>query len=140
MCLFGLHGATEIDYTIDDEEIKACRNCLKEVEWTLATSVAFAERITAHKTPLNMHYWWGFSFLIWTIRKYRKVGCMDIVEAKRNLELLGKNRSRLMNYNHLFSSYAFKESCGAELRKINKQIHCIEEQLNAQSQKTRRDS
>ncbi|MEK5787687.1 MULTISPECIES: hypothetical protein [Acinetobacter] len=62
---------------------------------------------------------------------------MDIVEAKRNLELLGKNRSRLMNYNHLFSSYAFKESCGAELRKINKQIHCIEEQLNAQSQKTR---
>lgn len=62
---------------------------------------------------------------------------MDIVEAKRNLELLGKNRSRLMNYNHLFSSYAFKESCGAELRKINKQIHCIEEQLNAQSKKTR---
>ena len=62
---------------------------------------------------------------------------MDIVEAKRNLELLGKNRSRLMNYNHLFLSYAFKESCGAELRKINKQIHCIEEQLNAQPQKTR---
>jgi hypothetical protein len=22
MCLFGLHGATEIDYTIDDKEIK----------------------------------------------------------------------------------------------------------------------
>lgn len=62
---------------------------------------------------------------------------MDIVEAKRNLELLGKNRSRLMNYNHLFSSYAFRESCGAELRKINKQIHGIEEQLNAQPQKTR---
>ena len=31
MCLFGLHGATEIDYTIDDEEIKVCRDCLKEV-------------------------------------------------------------------------------------------------------------
>lgn len=42
-----------------------------------------------------------------------------------------------MNYNHLYSSYAFKESCSAELRKINKQIHGIEEQLNAQSQKTR---
>ena len=56
---------------------------------------------------------------------------MDIIEAKRNLELLEKNRSRLMNYNHLFSSYAFRESCGAELRKINKQIHGIEEQLNA---------
>ena len=58
---------------------------------------------------------------------------MDIVEAKRNLELLEKNRSRLMNYNHLYSSYAFKEMCLAELRKVNKQIHGIEEQLNAKS-------
>ena len=32
MCLFGLHGATEIDYTIDDEEIKVCRDCMKEVK------------------------------------------------------------------------------------------------------------
>lgn len=31
LCLFGLHGATEIDYTIDDEEIKVCRDCMKEV-------------------------------------------------------------------------------------------------------------
>jgi len=30
MCLFGLHGATEIDYTMEGEEIKVCRNCLKE--------------------------------------------------------------------------------------------------------------
>ena len=30
-CLFGFHGATEIDYTVDDEEIKVCRDCLKEV-------------------------------------------------------------------------------------------------------------
>lgn len=32
MCLFGLHGVTVIDYTIDDEKIKVCRDCLKEVE------------------------------------------------------------------------------------------------------------
>lgn len=32
LCLFGLHGATEIDYTVDNEEIKVCRDCLKEVE------------------------------------------------------------------------------------------------------------
>ena len=32
MCLFGFHGATEIDYTIDDEGIKVCRDCLKEVK------------------------------------------------------------------------------------------------------------
>jgi len=29
MCFFGFHGAIEIDYTIDDEEIKVCRDCLK---------------------------------------------------------------------------------------------------------------
>lgn len=62
---------------------------------------------------------------------------MDTVEAQRNLEVLERNRSRLMNYNHLYSSYAFKEMCGAELRKVNKQIHGIEEQLDAESQKTR---
>ena len=28
-CLFGFHGATEIDHTIDDEEINVCRNCGK---------------------------------------------------------------------------------------------------------------
>ena len=32
LCLFGLHGATEIDYTVDDEEIKVCRDCLEEVK------------------------------------------------------------------------------------------------------------
>ena len=32
MCLFGLHGAIEIDHTIDDEEIKVCRDCLKEIK------------------------------------------------------------------------------------------------------------
>ena len=30
--LFSLQGATEIDYTVDDEEIKECRDCLKEVK------------------------------------------------------------------------------------------------------------
>ena len=32
LCLFGLHGATEIDYTIDDEEITVCRSCLKAIK------------------------------------------------------------------------------------------------------------
>ncbi len=30
-CLFGFHSAVEIDYTVDDEEIKVCRDCMKEV-------------------------------------------------------------------------------------------------------------
>ncbi|MDH5819518.1 hypothetical protein [Acinetobacter pseudolwoffii] len=62
---------------------------------------------------------------------------VDRVEAYKNLEILKANQARLMNYNHLFSGYAFKEVCGAELRKVNKQIHGIEEQLNAESKKTR---
>ena len=28
-CLFGFHGAVEIDHTIDGDEIKVCRSCLK---------------------------------------------------------------------------------------------------------------
>ena len=32
MCLFGLHGAAEVEYTTDDEEIKVCRDCMKEVK------------------------------------------------------------------------------------------------------------
>ena len=31
-CLFGFHGVTEIDYTVDDEEIMLCRDCLKEID------------------------------------------------------------------------------------------------------------
>ncbi len=31
-CLFGFHGVTEIDHTIDGDEIKACRDCLKEIK------------------------------------------------------------------------------------------------------------
>ena len=90
MCLFGLHGATEIDYTVDDEEIKVCRDCLKEVKWTLVTSVTLAERITAHETPLNMHYWWGFSFLIG--------GYMtDKVQAKKDLEFCSAELSKYQN-------------------------------------------
>ncbi len=30
-CLFGLHGATEVDYAADDQEIKVCRDCMKDV-------------------------------------------------------------------------------------------------------------
>ena len=32
MYLFSFHGATEIEYTADDEQIKECRDCLKEIK------------------------------------------------------------------------------------------------------------
>ena len=56
---------------------------------------------------------------------------VDRVEAFKNLEILKANQTRLMNYNHLFSSHAFKQDCAAELKKISKQIAGIEKQLNA---------
>ena len=58
---------------------------------------------------------------------------VDRVEASKNLEILKANQARLMNYNHLFSSHAFKQDCGAELKKIGRQIYNIEKQLNAKS-------
>ena len=30
--LFCFHGAVEIDHTIDGDEIKVCRSCLKEIK------------------------------------------------------------------------------------------------------------
>ena len=61
------------------------------------------------------------------------VEVVDRVEASKNLEILKANQARLMNYNHLFSSHAFKQDCGAELKKISRQIYNIEKQLNAKS-------
>ena len=56
---------------------------------------------------------------------------VDRVEASKNLEILKANQARLMNYNHLFSSHAFRQDCIGELRKIGRQIASIEKQLNA---------
>ena len=56
---------------------------------------------------------------------------VDRVEAFKNLEILKANQARLMNYNHLFSSHAFRQDCISELRKISRQIAGIEKQLNA---------
>ena len=58
---------------------------------------------------------------------------VDRVEASKNLEILKANQARLMNYNHLFSSHAFKQDCGAELKEIGRRIYNIEKQLNAKS-------
>jgi len=32
MCLFGFHGATEIEHTVDGEKIEECRDCLKDAK------------------------------------------------------------------------------------------------------------
>lgn len=92
----------------------------------------FAERITALQTPLNTRYWRGFIFYFGYSEIPKDwVFMVDRVEAFKNLEILKANQTRLMNYNHLFSSHAFKQDCAAELKKISKQITGIEKQLNA---------
>ncbi|ENV12556.1 hypothetical protein F899_01585 [Acinetobacter sp. CIP 101934] len=32
LCLFGLHSTIEFECTADSEEIKLCRDCLKEIK------------------------------------------------------------------------------------------------------------
>ena len=49
-----------------------------------------AERITANRTPLNMHYWWGFSFLF-------EVIMTDKVQAKKDLEFCSAELSKYQN-------------------------------------------
>lgn len=33
LCLFGLHGASEVEYTIDGDQVIICRECLKEKKY-----------------------------------------------------------------------------------------------------------
>lgn len=87
--------------------------------------MAFAERITAHKTPFNSGDLSGGLFFLLV------VVMVDRVEASKNLEILKSNQTRLMNYNHLFSSHAFRQNCAAELREIGRKMANIEKQLNA---------
>jgi len=50
--------------------------------------VAFAERITAHKTPFNSGDLSGVLFFLLVV-------VMDLVEAKRNLDLLHQDKEKL---------------------------------------------
>ncbi len=52
--------------------------------------MTLAERITAHKTLLNMHYWRGFSF---SIGDYMT----DKVQAKKDLEFCSAELSKYQN-------------------------------------------
>jgi len=62
---------------------------------------------------------------------------VDVVDAERNLASFRKNRECLLAYNHLYSSFAFKNSCFAEVKELDRRIANIEEQLYAKSKKTR---
>ena len=57
-----------------------------------------AERITAHKTPLNMNYWRVFLFLFELSGNTGGLGFMaDKVQAKKDLEFCSAELSKYQN-------------------------------------------
>ncbi|ELY5696852.1 hypothetical protein ACX0AN_000016 [Acinetobacter baumannii] len=54
---------------------------------------------------------------------------MDTIEAKKNLDLLYKDRFNLENLNHLNATHQFKEDCKRRIRDIDAQIANIKQNL-----------
>ncbi|MFA2866715.1 hypothetical protein [Acinetobacter pittii] len=54
---------------------------------------------------------------------------MDTIEAKKNLDLLYKDRFNLENLNHLNAREQFKQDCKRRIRDIDTQIANIKQNL-----------
>ncbi len=52
--------------------------------------------------------------------------CMDLVEAKKNLESLHQDKEKLKSLNHLNSTFQFKQACRQRINDIDKQISNIQ--------------
>ena len=90
MCLFDLHGATEIDYTIDDEEIKVCRDCMKEIDWPSPLRWHLPN-VLRHIRPRSICIIGGvFLFLFGVLMT-------DKVQAKKDLEFCSAELSKYQN-------------------------------------------
>lgn len=50
---------------------------------------------------------------------------MDIVEAKKNLDLLHQDKDKLESLNHLNSTFQFKQACQQRIHDIDVQISNI---------------
>jgi len=57
---------------------------------------------------------------------------MDTIEAKKNLDLLYKDRFNLENLNHLNAREQFKQDCKRRIRDIDTQIANIKQNLKGQ--------
>ena len=84
--------------------------------------MAFAERIMAHKTPFNSGDLSGVLFFLLVV-------VMDLVEAKRNLDLLHQDKDKLESLNHLNSTFQFKQACRQRINDIDKQISNIQHSI-----------
>ncbi len=57
---------------------------------------------------------------------------MDTNEAKKNLDLLYKDRFNLENLHHLNATHQFKQDCKRRIRDIDSQITNIKQNLKGQ--------
>ncbi|MGQ4637310.1 hypothetical protein ACUIJ0_01060 [Acinetobacter junii] len=54
---------------------------------------------------------------------------MDLVEAKRNLDLLHQDKEKLESLNHLNSTFQFKQACQQRINDIDKNINNIQRNI-----------
>ena len=54
---------------------------------------------------------------------------MDLVEAKRNLDLLHQDKDKLESLNHLNSTFQFKQACQQRIKDIDKNINNIQHSI-----------
>lgn len=57
---------------------------------------------------------------------------MDMIEAKKNLDLLYKDRFNLENLNHLNAREQFKQDCKRRIKDIDTQIANIKQNLKGE--------
>ena len=56
---------------------------------------------------------------------------MDLIEAKRNLDLLHQDKEKLKSLNHLNSTFQFKQACRQRINDIDKQINNIQRNIKS---------
>lgn len=55
--------------------------------------------------------------------------CMDLIEAKKNLESLHQDKEKLKSLNHLNSTFQFKQACQQRIHDIDKNINNIQHSI-----------
>ena len=55
--------------------------------------------------------------------------CMDLIEAKKNLESLHQDKEKLQSLNYLNSTFQFKQACQQRIHDIDKNINNIQQNI-----------
>lgn len=65
---------------------------------------------------------------------------MDLIEAKKNLEIYKSNLSKLQSYNHLFSSHTFKTECERQIKSLKDRMKVLEDAFAKQAKQHKKAS